>query len=42
MVRGKTTEDLLKNLTKQGPQIAVITHGKNYVAAYNGNKFYKT
>ena len=41
IVRGKTTEDLLKNLTKHGPQIAVITHGKNYVAAYDGNKFYK-
>ena len=41
VVKGKTTEDLLKNLTKYGPKITVITHGKNYVAAYDGNKFYK-
>lgn len=36
----KDTKSLLKNLRKMGPEIVVVTDGKNGSCVYDGNEFY--
>jgi ribokinase len=41
LVKGKNIPQLLKNITKLGPKIAVITEGKKGAFAYDGTHYYQ-
>ena len=41
LVKGKNVPQLLKNITKLGPKIAVITEGRKGAFAYDGTHYYQ-